>query len=106
MPASEISIVKIEGPPAAVAWNQSPMDGTEENEFQVRLAVAGGTNVREAKRVWMVMTRVGGSESKRMRMAMASRRGQELRIVAAMARVLPAEPVSYTHLTLPTKRIV
>ena len=93
MTASAVSMVNMDGPPAAVAWNQSPTGGKEVNVFPERLAVAGGTKLREAKRVWMVMMRVGGRESRRMRMAMASRRGQELRIVAARARVLLAELV-------------
>lgn len=91
MTASAVNMVKIEGPPDAVAWNQSPTGGKVVKVFHERLAVAGGTKVREAKRVWMVMIRVGGRESRRIRMAMASRSGQELRIVAARARVLLVE---------------
>jgi hypothetical protein len=50
MTASVKRIVKSEGPPVDVAWNQSARAGIAFHELNETPAV-GGTNVRDAKRL-------------------------------------------------------
>ena len=68
---STINIVAKAGYPKFEALNISLIFGRVERD----MPAVGGTNVSEANKVWMTSTRVGGSESSRIRIEMASRSG-------------------------------
>jgi hypothetical protein len=68
---STSNIVAKAGYPRLDALNMSLTLGRVESE----MPAVGGTKVREANRVWMMSTSVGGSERRRMRIEMASRSG-------------------------------